>query len=359
MEQHLRRCHWCADEVDALRQTIALVATLEEVEVPAAFHVQLHNRLVALGPPVKAGRTAVASGTRQSDFRRWAVPAAAAAALVIGMAGVSRLNQSLPIKPGIIGEAVPTPNTSETVSPTEVVTITNPGDNKTGGSETTTPPHSSGEGEKPTVNPSDTKPTETTAPQPEAVVDNSTGSNPTPPGDTSSDSGVRTASFLETVTAPATYASVQRPVAQVEAAVADVSQAALTLGARFPGLHTQRTDAETGAIVMQITVPVEALETELSFVEGLVGAAAQRQSEGLNIDAMTELYRLMTNLDETREFLVGRMAETTNKESLALLERDLAMITAEFERVREDYAKLEALAKTGTIQVTLKPKTAQ
>ena len=86
VEEHLRRCHACADEVDSLRQTIALVASLEEVEVPASFQVQLHERLVALGPPVAAVRRAPAAPVWQRNVRRWAMPAAAAAAaLAIGL----------------------------------------------------------------------------------------------------------------------------------------------------------------------------------------------------------------------------------------------------------------------------------
>lgn len=86
VEEHLRRCHACADEVDSLRQTVALVASLEEVEVPASFHMQLHQRLVALGPPVAAVRRAPAQPVWQRNVRRWGLPAAAAAAaLAIGL----------------------------------------------------------------------------------------------------------------------------------------------------------------------------------------------------------------------------------------------------------------------------------
>lgn len=86
VEEHLRRCHACADEVDSLRQTVALVATLEEVEVPASFQMQLHQRLVALGPPLAAVRRTPAVPVWQRNVRRWAVPAAAAAAaLAIGL----------------------------------------------------------------------------------------------------------------------------------------------------------------------------------------------------------------------------------------------------------------------------------
>lgn len=79
VEQHLRRCHACADEVDSLRQTIALVGALDEVEVPASFQVQLHQRLVALGPPTAMRRTPEAPAW-QRKVVTYAVPAVAAAA---------------------------------------------------------------------------------------------------------------------------------------------------------------------------------------------------------------------------------------------------------------------------------------
>ncbi|HYG60179.1 MAG TPA: anti-sigma factor, partial [Symbiobacteriaceae bacterium] len=82
VEEHLRRCHCCADEVDSLRQTIALVASLEEVDLPSSFQVQLRQRLVALGPPVAAVRRASVAPSWQRNVRRWAMPAAAAAAVV-------------------------------------------------------------------------------------------------------------------------------------------------------------------------------------------------------------------------------------------------------------------------------------
>ncbi|HWH72220.1 MAG TPA: zf-HC2 domain-containing protein, partial [Candidatus Sulfotelmatobacter sp.] len=94
VEEHLRRCHACADEVDSLRQTMALVSSLEEVEVPATFQVQLHQRLVALGPPVAAGHRRPAVPAWQRNARRWAIPAAAAAAALA--IGVSTYNVNLP-----------------------------------------------------------------------------------------------------------------------------------------------------------------------------------------------------------------------------------------------------------------------
>jgi hypothetical protein len=99
-EQHLRRCSDCADEVDSLRQTIALVASLDEVEVPSAFRASLHQQLVAVGAPV-AVRRIPAAPVWQHHVRRWAMPAAAAAAaLAIGLSGMKAAEL-----PGLQGES--------------------------------------------------------------------------------------------------------------------------------------------------------------------------------------------------------------------------------------------------------------
>ncbi|HEY8348046.1 MAG TPA: anti-sigma factor [Symbiobacteriaceae bacterium] len=100
VEQHLRRCPTCADEVDSLRQTIALVASLDEIEVPPSFHPELRKRLVALQPPALQERHKTAAGTWQRRIIRWALPAAAAA-LAIAFS-------SLPQVRGMLGLEAPT-----------------------------------------------------------------------------------------------------------------------------------------------------------------------------------------------------------------------------------------------------------
>jgi len=136
VEEHLRRCHACADEVDSLRQTMALVASLEEVEVPASFQVQLHQRLVALGPPAAAVRRAPAAPAWQRNARHWAVPAAAAAAaLAIGLTTYGG-GSNLPPIPGLQSQSVynvppqATQTANNTKPPTtELVTPPVPGTN--------------------------------------------------------------------------------------------------------------------------------------------------------------------------------------------------------------------------------------
>jgi hypothetical protein len=86
VEQHLRRCPVCAEEVDALRQTIAMVASLEEVELPPGFREGLRARLAEVSAPVQPVLPVRPAWGR--NLRRWALPAAAAAALALASSGV-------------------------------------------------------------------------------------------------------------------------------------------------------------------------------------------------------------------------------------------------------------------------------
>lgn len=81
VENHLRGCTHCADELQLLRSTAALLADLEEVTVPAGFRAGLRARLESLPAPAVAA--AVQPGRRPlSLWRRWGMPAAAAVAAV-------------------------------------------------------------------------------------------------------------------------------------------------------------------------------------------------------------------------------------------------------------------------------------
>lgn len=81
VEYHLRGCAHCADELQLLRSTAALLADLEEVAVPAGFRAGLRARLESLPAPAVAA--AVQPGRRPlSLWRRWGMPAAAAVAAI-------------------------------------------------------------------------------------------------------------------------------------------------------------------------------------------------------------------------------------------------------------------------------------
>ncbi|MDF2629955.1 MAG: hypothetical protein K0R39_3786 [Symbiobacteriaceae bacterium] len=142
VEEHLRRCHACADEVDSLRQTVALVASLEEVEVPASFQMQLHQRLVALGPPVAAVRRAPAVPAWQRNVRRWGLPAAAAAAaLAIGLTtfDAGRLTSGLMAAESEYNLPVPKQTTTQVDNPNNNVTAQQGSNQQTTGPDSTKP----------------------------------------------------------------------------------------------------------------------------------------------------------------------------------------------------------------------------
>ena len=351
VEQHLRRCHWCADEVDALRQTIALVASLEEVEVPSAFHVQLHNRLVALGPPVKAGRTAVAHRAKRQDFRRWAVPAAAAAALVIGAAGLNRFNPPMPVNPPQIGERFPGTAEMATGTPGEIVS-NNPGGNAETGdpkSNTNTVQNPSGEGNK-----GDTTSTDTTNPNPPANSNSSDPPNTSGLGPTSNTPGIKTVSFKDNISEPTSYAKEMQPVASVEAAVVEPATLAQELTKHFANATVrQTTDDLTGIHRLLIIVPSAEFKAGLAFVESKLGQPAVDQSLPLDLDQMNTLWESLTKLDQQAEELAAR--EATDPQA----EKELARLREEANQIRQAYQKLVAMSESGSINVTLTPMKGQ
>ncbi|MFZ5824504.1 MAG: zf-HC2 domain-containing protein [Bacillota bacterium] len=352
VEQHLRRCHWCADEVDALRQTIALVASLEEVEVPAAFRIQLHNRLVALGPPVKAGRIAVAHRSKRQDFRRWAVPAAAAAALVIGAAGLNRFNPPIPVNPPQIGERFP--GTAETAqgSPTGEVVSNNPGGGvETGDSKSNvnTVHNSSGEGNK-----GNSASTGTTNPNPPATSNSTDSPNTSGLGTTSNTPGIKTASFKDDISEPTSYAKVMQPVASAEAAVVEPATLVEELTNHFTNATVRHTtDDLTGIHRLLIIVPSAEFKAGLAFVEAKLGQPAVDQSLPLDLDQMNTLWESLTKLDQQAEELAARKATDPQAE------KELALLQEEANQIRQAYQKLVAMSESGTINVTLKPMKGQ
>jgi len=83
VRSHLQRCPACAAEEAQLRDLVALlrqVARETEVPVPSDFRSQLRSRLLQLPPPLaRKALTPVAP-----RWRRWGLPAAAAAAVAAG-----------------------------------------------------------------------------------------------------------------------------------------------------------------------------------------------------------------------------------------------------------------------------------
>lgn len=75
VERHLGRCVACAEEERFLRQTVALLRSLDEGSVPPDFRAKLRARLLELPAPSRQTQAAPVPA-----WRRFGISAAAAAA---------------------------------------------------------------------------------------------------------------------------------------------------------------------------------------------------------------------------------------------------------------------------------------
>jgi hypothetical protein len=352
VEQHLRRCHWCADEVDALRQTIALIASLEEVEVPANFHVQLHERLAALGPPVKAARIATVHHAKRQDFRRWAVPAAAAAALVIGVTGISRYSLPARQQQPLVSQANPVSAAQPTDNPGSAqLAVTNPAPAENGKDH----PAPQSPGQTNTAEPSSTA---TNAPEKQPVEPTTT--SPAPIGNTHpSGAYTASASILTGIAEPSSLPTQKQSGAKVEASLANHSTVAAALKAHFAGMFHESTDPASGVIKLEITVPAQSLEAELAFVEAQTGAKAVP----FVVDLTTELdqaYKALEELESQRVRYEEIIKTSSDKQTVANAQLALENeVKPAVEKAKTGYQKLLDQIARGSISVTLKPSKAQ
>lgn len=361
VEQHLRRCHWCADEVDALRQTIAHVASLDEVEVPPAFHAQLHQRLVALGPPAQTGRY-VPMRSKRPDFRRWAVPAAAAAALVIGVTGLNRFMPPAQVaQPPGQQVSVDLPSGSDP-GRHETPTVNEPGTLPEQGSvrpdqstPIATPAVQPSDVEQPIANPSQEPNTTPTQPTDPAVPVQ------TPLGPTGQGGGVKVATtFLGDVPEPENLPSQQQPNAKFEAVAADPEGTAealrSTLETKFGAQINENTSV--GIVELQAYMDSDVYGAALAAVsEQLKAAPTEEPVEyGSQLDAE---YQRLAALESQREALEARVATETDPESLAAVRLALEQLEKQAAESRDAYQVILEQLDTGVITIVLKPDSAQ
>lgn len=291
VEQHLRRCHACADEVDSLRQTIGLVASLDEVEVPATFSVQLHERLVALGPPAAQVRR---RASRSSwPVRKLALPTvAAAAALAIGLSALNtgEVPGGLEVKRLVnLGEGTKPQNSGSMVANSDAPGAqgTNPSVTPSGGSTNTTNQTPSqnltgGQNAQPIV--PDTKQPEGPAPM---------------------DNDAHVATTVQETTAPAPPAGPQyRYTVAVTAATSDREGVKAAIAARY-----RVTDTGDG---LTFVVPAAEREAAVQFiqsVQGLVVATVKEDRQDIAEaihKAQTLLYQRQS---DTANYLKSKPAE--------------------------------------------------
>jgi len=357
VEQHLRRCHWCADEVDALRQTIALVASLQEVEVPAAFHAQLHSRLVALGPPVQAGRTAVAIGRNsRPNYRRWAAPAAAAAALVIGLSSYNILGarSSRPENPAQL--PVVTNGTPEASSQQVTVNLAGTGQqpedkNTVGGSTSGDAPTS----EKPSSDNPVIPPPAAQGPGPVTNTDTAPKTEVRPVSNPNPGAAHVATTLVNGLADPSTLPPQQHVSAVVVASAIDPDALVKAFQERFPGSTVNQAGT---TIQVRATLPVAELEGAVRFVEELTGSIATLGSAELNTQ-LAALYQSLQQLDRDKQVQEAELANLTDETEKAAAKQFLTELSQSAEQLRQEYKRLQDMASTATISVTLKPSQAQ
>lgn len=347
VERHLRRCHVCADEGDSLRQTAALVAGLEEVELPVDFHAKLHHRLVALGPPV-AVRPAASATAWQRHLHDWALPAAAAAAvLVVSLASFNRDGNQLPP-----GYAV---SRTATIAKGEVATsvtgggagtsepATQPrGGSTTGadpGTQTKTPGESAKGG------------TEVEPPQAQVAVANPAALGSVVPSALSA----HTVSYVKDLPAMQTGAKKNVYRYSFSAKVVDPAVTSAVLMAKYGSRAEAPSPTE-----LTIRVPAAMVATDLAVIKKILGPNVT-ENEPISADlapTIQRLYSQLSVLDSRREQMVKTAATAAGSADVAAAVEALDQVKAESDRTRADYDQVMKRASEATIVVVLE-KSAQ
>ena len=368
VEQHLRRCHWCAAEVDALRQTVALVASLDEVEVPATFRAQLHERLVAQDPPIARARRAAQGRSRVPSFRRWAIPAAAAAAFVIGVAGLSRFAPpaaQVEPPPGESVAVVPEPHVGMDEVPGQPLPpdtsdIAEPAHHPVNGSEVQPP---SGPGGK--VDQSDVPPTGQPEPgavaagptdPPPAFGDEGPATEPPPVGPTGSGTGVTTASVSQETGEQPPLPPQPQFSAMAEVTVADPAAEAGRLAERLSEWSVQQ-NGRGGTVELQIFVPAEDFREAVARADSGLAAYGFRLAvqEKDVASQLAETEERITELEAARDALSARLEGEADQDRLEEGLQELAKIRQQLDTERTNYENLREAVENSVIVLTIKP----
>jgi hypothetical protein len=326
VEQHLRRCHACADEVDSLRQTVALVASLAEVELPPDFHSRLHERLMALGPVVAAKHAALVPSHKRG-VQRWRVPAAAAAAVAAvalgwtAMSGVADLPDGIAITRSVAGLVA-----EQDQSPQPVVAV---GEHQPGKQQ---PTQATDDRPDPAA-PSSGQPnaSEKTSGQEGGGSTGTDGQvaegrvqSSTPPGDTRTQGGAQTA------TVPTDQEV--RPQ-QVEPRLAY----AATIRVPYDGKVEEallreyaHTEKRPGALV--IIVPASTFKSELERIvkERFPGAQAEDQTVDLG-PAVRDVTDRLAGLKQDREHILQTVPKEEQAVRLAAVDREIKQLESDLE----------------------------
>ncbi|BAD39831.1 zf-HC2 domain-containing protein [Symbiobacterium thermophilum] len=372
VEQHLRRCHACAAEVDALRQTVALVASLDEVEVPATFHAQLRQRLMSEDPPIARVHTAGRGRNRLHSFQRWAIPAAAAAAFVIGAAGLNRfVPPAAQVEPPPGGAVVAAPGSH--VDTAEVPGTTNPPGtdaqeqphHPVDGPDANPPSGTGGRVEHPEgqlteqLDPGSAGVVQTTPP-PETGDANpaaNPATTPAPLGPTRPTGGVTTASTSGDTAGQVELSPQPHFSATAEMTVASPAAEAAQLRDRFDRWRVQE-NGRVGTVELQIFVPAGEFREAVALVNSELagyGVALKVQEKDL-AGQIAETEDRIATLEEAREALAARLATETSQDRLEEGARELTKIQQQLETERANQQNLREAVENGVIVLTFKPE---
>jgi len=324
-----------------------------------------------MDPPVAAPQRADRRGVRRPAFGRWAIPAAAAAALVIGVAGLNRVMPPAPVVQAPPQESV-AGLTPHTVTPGEqpgstasdpsgvadqpgsaytpaVQTPSGPGESTdpTNSSEPVTQPGGSPQGAGNPVDPS----VPATAPEQPAPEEQGVPLGPTSPG-----KGVATVTVGPEVSGQTVAPSRQHLRASLEVTVADPEQAAGELKSQLALAREIREDKRVSFVELQVTVAAEDFAQVIQQLEQLYAAQnATAQLDpvelGGQLDAVAEQ---IAALQSQRADMAMRLEGETDPKTLEVGALALANFDREIAAHEASYRNLLDSLENGEIQIVLK-----
>lgn len=346
VEQHLRRCPLCAEEVDALRQAIAYVGTLEEVELPAGFREGLRARLAQVAPQLQPADLVVPLRPAwQRRARRWALPAAAAAAFALATSGVygqlgslvNRVAESRP--PAAVNVPQVDPDASAQPAPTLPQVAVNPTDTNT----------------KPAPVTETTPPVATVTTPPQVKVDQEEPAPPNPEttiGETSA-GPMQIASLVDQVPALATLPAQIANRTTVQAILPDPTSACNGLKSAVPGAECSVKGA-SGHVEVRFRAPLTQAAAVAAQVNDLIGEGATFRNEELDrASQLQTAFERLATIDEDLQKLAQAAATAKDPDQKLVEETALARRQEDGEKAKAEYNQLYTEVNTRLFVIDL------
>jgi hypothetical protein len=339
VEQHLRRCPLCAEEIDALRQTVAFVALLPEVELPTGFREGLRARLAEVKPQLQPVRpVAPLRPAWHRQVARWIMPAAAAAALALVSTGAyARLGTTLF---GKVADPNPTKAvmTPAVTYPTNPVGTTEPG--PVASDDNPKPPVSDGT-DKNSSGPKNEDPGPGISQPHVDVPPHPLDANPdTPEGPGQTDGGPAVASSLiDQVVAPSKWPAQLYFTTTMQAIVPDLAQMCNLLKSNYQATCTSK-DSDTR---MQVTFSVAADKATAAQaqVTAIIGGGVTAEMESVDRAAQIQAaYERVATLSEDIDKLKQLVATTKDADKRSAFAASLAQKQDEGAHAKTDYNSL-------------------